>query len=61
MQCALCEKSLPLNKRSDKNITDEIEKLQSIQKKLPATSITWEQISDRLTPLFAEMAKRTRA
>jgi hypothetical protein len=42
-------------------ILADIAKFQNMQKQMPATTATWENIGKRLAPLFAEMARRQNA
>lgn len=44
---------------STREIEDTIAELQAVQKRNPPTSKAWQDASDALQPLFAEMAERT--
>lgn len=41
-------------------IVAEIERLQAVQRRNPPSSAAWQEASDALAPLFAEMARRQR-
>lgn len=49
---------MDLASRTEADLLQEIESLQSIQKRNPSKSIEWQWASRELKPLFAEMARR---